>query len=367
MSKISSYQLFAITFIYQLGSTVIFGFGGSAGRDAWIGQLVSMCLGILVILLYTILMRMNPGLTLVQWFPAQFGRWIGTPIAFLYPLLLLYHVGRGLADIRDMVSTTILFNTPFLIIEVVFIIVIAYCIYGGIEIIARLGELIFPLFLVMFFIQVIFLFSSGVMHINNLRPVLENGWAPVWKVVFPGGISQSFGETIFLAMFWTDTKQPEKVMKITIFSSILFGIMLTFWDMLAISVFGSMFSRFLYPLYTLLGIISIGNFVENLQIFGILYFVSTEFLKIMINMLGSLKGFQQLIQMKDYRVLIVPASIIALYLGLTMSKNISEHIYYTHMKILLPYIWVPMILILPTILLIVTWFRQKVFKIKKID
>ena len=82
MSKISSYQLFVITFIFQLGTTVIFGFGGSAGRDAWISQLVSLCLGILVILVYTTLMRMNPGLTLVQWFPAQFGRWIGVPIAF---------------------------------------------------------------------------------------------------------------------------------------------------------------------------------------------------------------------------------------------------------------------------------------------
>ncbi|KHD84751.1 endospore germination permease [Bacillus ginsengihumi] len=365
MYKISSYQLFVITFIYQLGTTVIFGFGGAAGRDAWIGQLVSMGLGILVLLLYTILMRMNPGLTLVQWFPAQFGRWIGIPIAFLYPLLFLYHVGRGLADIRDMISTTILFNTPFLIIEGVFIIFIAYCVYGGIEIIARLGEMIFPLVLVMFCIQLILLCSTGVMHINNLRPVLENGWSPIWKVVYPGGIMQPFGETIILAMFWTDTDRPEKIMKTTILATILAGLMITCWDMLAISVIGPMFSRFLYPLYTLLGVISIGDFIENLQIFGILYFFMTALIKELVNMLGALKGFQQLTRMKNYRALIIPASVIALFLGMTMSKNISEHVYYTHTKILVPYIWVPIFLIIPTILLIVTWFRQKVFKIKK--
>jgi hypothetical protein len=83
MHKISTYQLFTITFIFQLGTTVIFGFGAEAGRDAWIGQLVSLGLGLFVILLYITLMRLNPGLTLVQWFPAQFGRWIGIPIAFL--------------------------------------------------------------------------------------------------------------------------------------------------------------------------------------------------------------------------------------------------------------------------------------------
>lgn len=366
MSKISLYQLFTITFIFQLGTTLIFGFGGSAGRDAWIAQFGSLGLGIFVVLIYTILMRMNPGLTLVQWFPAQLGRWIGTTIAFLYPLLFLYVAGRIIADIRDMVTTTILFNTPFIVTTTVFAIILAYCIYGGVEIIARLGEMLFPLILLMLFIQAILLFSSGVMHIDNLRPVLENGWAPIWQVVYPGGINQPFGETIVLAMFWTDTKHPEKIMKITIFSTLMSGSIIGILDILAISVFGSMFSRFLYPLYTLLSTISVGNFIENLQIFGIIYLFTTALVKALLYMLASLKGIQQLTGMKDYRVLIIPASIVALFLGMFMSKNISEHIYYHHMKILVPYIWVPLFLIVPTVLLIVTWFRQKVFKIKKV-
>ncbi|NRD76890.1 endospore germination permease [Bacillus sp. BRMEA1] len=362
MYKISSYQLFVITFIFQLGTTVIFGFGAAADRDAWLAQLLSMCLGLLVILLYTTLMRMNPGLTLVQWFPAQFGRWIGVPIAFLYPLLFLYHVGRILGDVRDMVSTTILFNTPYLVIEGVFIIIIAYCAFGGIEIIGRLGEIIFPLVLLMFCIQVILLFSSGVMHINNLRPVLKDGWAPIWKVAFPGGMTQPFAESIVLSMFWTDTKHPEKVMKVTVLATIFSGLMIAFWDIQCISVFGGLFSHFLYPLYTLLGMISIGNFIENLQIFGVLYFFSTAFLKSTLTILSASKGFQQLTGMKNYRVLTIPASVIALILGMTMSKNISEHIYLHFLKIVLPYVWIPLLLVVPAILLIVTWFRQKVFK-----
>ncbi|MBO0958444.1 endospore germination permease [Neobacillus sp. MM2021_6] len=364
MNKISIYQLFTITFIFQLGTTVIFGFGGSAERDAWIGQLGSLCLGILVVLIYTTLMRMNPGLTLVEWFPAQFGRWIGIPLSFLYPVLFLYHVGRSLADIRDMISTTILFNTPLIIIEGIFIIVIAYCIYGGVEIIGRLGEMFFPLAILLFFIQVLFLFTSGVMHPHNLLPILENGWTPIWEVIYPGGITQPFGETIVLSMFWTDTKNPEKIMKTAILATLFSGVIITCWDILAIAVFGTMFSHFLYPLYTLMGTISIGNFIENLQIVGILFFILTAFLKGLMNMFGALKGFQQCLRMKDFRVLIIPASMIALFLGMTMSKNISEHVYYHHIKVLVPYVWVPLFLILPTILLIVTWIRQKLFKTK---
>ncbi|CAN7189018.1 endospore germination permease [Paenibacillus sp. LjRoot153] len=358
MHKISVYQLFAITFIFQLGTTIVFGFGGLAGRDAWIGELVSCCLGVFVVLIYIALMRMNPGLTLVQWFPAQFGRAIGTPLAFLYPLMSLYVVGRIIADIRDMVSSTVLFNTPLIIIAGVFVIIIAYCVYGGIEIVSRLGEMFLPIVLIMFCIEVILLFSSDVMHINNLLPMFEKGWAPVWKVVYPSGITQSFGETLVFAMFWPETKRPEKVMKLTVLATLLSGIMISSFDVLALLVFGGMFSGFLYPLYTLLSLISIGNFIENLQMIGVLYFFMTALLKSVVHMLAAVKGIQQLTNMKDYRVLVIPACAIALFLGMTMSKNISEHVYRHHFEILVPYVWVPLLLVLPTILLIVTWLRQ---------
>ncbi|CAM3258336.1 endospore germination permease [Paenibacillus lupini] len=358
MSKITVYQLFTITFIFQLGTTIIFGFGGHAGKDAWIGELISCFLGVFLILIYIALMRMNPGLTLVQWFPAQFGRWIGTPIAFLYPVLFIYIVGRVIADIRDMVSTTILFNTPLIIISGVFVFIIAYCVYGGLERVSRLGEVFLPIVLLMFCIEVILLLGSKVMHVHNLLPVLEYGWEPVLKTVYPSGITQSFGETIIFAMFWTETKEPNKVMKITILATLLSGIMVTLFDVMAISVFGDMFSGFLYPLYTLLSLISIGKFIENLQMFGVLYLLMTALLKCIVLMFAAVKGIQQLTNMKGYRVLVIPSCALSLILGMTMSKNIAEHIYRQHFEILVPYVWVPMYLVLPTILLIVTWLRQ---------
>ncbi|MEK3671730.1 MULTISPECIES: GerAB/ArcD/ProY family transporter [unclassified Paenibacillus] len=358
MNKITSYQLFTITFIFQLGTTIIFGFGGTAGRDAWIGELISSALGVVIILVYTTLMGMNPGLSLVQWFPAQFGRWIGTPIAFVYPLVFLYFVGRIIADIRDMVSTTLLNNTPLILITGLFALIIAFCLYGGAQIIARLGELFLPIVIIIFSIEIILLFGSGVMHIKNIQPVLENGWGPIWNVVYPGGVTQSFGEAIVLAMFWPEVKTPSKVMKITVISTVLSGIMIACLDLFAISVFGGVFSRFLYPLYTLLSLISIGKFIENLQMFGVLYFLMTALLKSVIYMFGALKGIQQLTKMKSYRSLIIPSCLLSLILGMTMSKNITEHIYYHHFKILLPYVSVPLHLVLPAILLTVTWFRQ---------
>ncbi|RIX51045.1 spore gernimation protein [Paenibacillus nanensis] len=358
MNKISVYQLFAITFIFQLGTTVIFGFGGTAGRDAWISQLVSCAIGVLVVLIYLSLMKLNPGLTLVEWFPAQFGRWIGTPIAFLYPLMSLYLVGRIVADIRDMVSTAVLPETPLIVISGVFVIIVAYCVYGGLEIVARMAEMFFPIIIIMFVLEVIFLLSSNVLHLNNALPILEKGWGPIGEVVFPSGITQSYGESIVLAMFWPETKRSDKVMKVTVLTTLMSGMMITCFDLLAILIFGGMFSSFLYPLYTLLSLISIGNFIENLQMFGVLYFLMMALLKSAIHMLSALRGIQKLTNMKSHRKLVIPACAIVLLLGLTMSQNIAEHVYRHHFEILVPYVWVPLLLVLPAILLLVAWLRH---------
>ncbi|MBP2076452.1 hypothetical protein J2Z64_000664 [Oceanobacillus polygoni] len=87
MERISVYQLFTITVFFQLGTSVIFGFATAAGRDAWLAILISTAFGILLILMYVALMKLNPGLAFVEWFPTQLGKWIGMPIAWLYPLM----------------------------------------------------------------------------------------------------------------------------------------------------------------------------------------------------------------------------------------------------------------------------------------
>ncbi|GAA3313383.1 hypothetical protein GCM10020331_003370 [Ectobacillus funiculus] len=55
----------------------MFGFASGAGRDAWLAVLISSFLGMIIMLIYLLLMRMQPGLTLIEWYPAQLGRWLG--------------------------------------------------------------------------------------------------------------------------------------------------------------------------------------------------------------------------------------------------------------------------------------------------
>ncbi|MBT2723312.1 endospore germination permease [Bacillus sp. ISL-46] len=366
MERFTNYQLFTMTFLYQLGTTIIFGFGNIAGRDAWIATLCSTLLGTVVIMMYIALMRMHPGLTLIEWFPAQLGRWVGTPISWLYPLLFLFDAGRVVGDLRDLIPTTLLPNTPPIVFNGLYMLVMAYALFLGIESLARVGETLFSIIMFLFLIEVVLLCSSKVIHLDYLLPLLEKGWSPIWEVVYPVGITQTYGESIVFAMIWIQTKNPERIMKITILSSLLSGIMLSFSLIFAISIFDEdLFKRSIYPLYTMLGVVNVGDFINNLSPFGVLYFTATAFFKMYIKIFAAITAIKQLTRLQSYRVLILPSVIIVLYIGMTISKNVSEHIFYLALKIVIPYIWVPLFLILPAMLCVVTWVKQRVIKRKE--
>jgi spore germination protein KB len=305
---------------------------------------------------------MNPGLTLVEWYPRQFGRWLGTPIAWMYPLLFIYDAGRALGDLRDLIPTTILPTTPSGVILTIFMAVVAYGLFCGIETIGRLGEVWLPALILLFILELIFIFSSEITHIETLQPVAGQGWRRIWNSVWPLGITQTFGETLGLAMIWPLVKQPEKIMKTTIAATLIVGFFIALLDMVAIAVLGeATFSRSIYPLYVLIQQINIANFLQNLDALGVMYFLTTSFFKISIHLFTAIYAIQKLTKVENCRVFIVPVVVIVLYLGMKMASSVIDHIE-AGLKVLPYNLWIPLFLVLPVMLFIVTWIRQKLGK-----
>ncbi len=351
-----------LTTLYQIGTTVIFGFASVAGRAAWISVLISTCIGVGINLLYVTLMHMHPGLTLVQWYPKQFGKWLGTPIAWMYPLQLLYVAGRIIGDLRFLIPNTLLPKTPHVIISSIVLIVAAYALFSGIEIIGRLGELFFPIIILLFFTQVILILSSDIINPQYIKPITGKGWKTIWESVWPLGITQTFGQTIEFAMIWPLVKESKKIFKVSAIATIISGIVIASLDILAVLVLGEgTFSRSIFPMFRLIRIINVGNFIENLDAINVLLFLTTAFFKICLHLFAAIRGIQQLSYAKNSRVFILPAIVIVLYLGMNMAANAPEHIE-AGLKILPYNLWILLFFVLPGILFIVAWIRNR-FKI----
>jgi len=359
MIKVSGYQLLAVTVLFQLGTTVIFGFAAEAGRDAWIAILLSALFGMLVIVGYTAIANMMPGLTLVEWFPKQFGPWIGAPIAWLYPMLFIYDAGRGLTDLRELIPLTLLPGTPDWAILGAIMIVIVYLLFSGVEVIFRLASLLLPIVFFFFVLELALLLSSKSVHITNLQPIVGEGWKRIWDTVWPFGILQTFGETIEFAMLWTFLRKPGQLTTINIIAVVVTGITIAVFDMFAIMVLGEgIFQRNIYPLLVMLKQLSLSDFLDNLDALGVMYFMITIFLKLSLHLITAVLCIQKLTQAATPRWPILITAVITFWIGGNMADNVIDHIH-SGIKILPLNLWIPMFLILPGILLMVTWMKKK--------
>jgi spore germination protein KB len=94
--------------MFKLGTTIIFGYGSSAGRDAWISSAISALLGGALIACFAAIAKLNKFTPLVEWFKSCFGIWLGTILAWLYPLFFIYTAERVICDIRFLLPLAII-------------------------------------------------------------------------------------------------------------------------------------------------------------------------------------------------------------------------------------------------------------------
>lgn len=361
MERISTYQLFSITTLFQIGTTIIFGFAASAGRDAWIAVLISTGIGVLITFGNIVLMRLHPGLTLVEWYPKQWGKWIGTPIAWLYPLLFIYIAGRIISDLTFLIPATLMPQTPPLYLLIFFMLPVAYALFHGIEVIGRLGGILLIILILLFTFEVILLlFDTEIYNVRNILPLAGEGINVIWQAVWPNGVTQTFGEIITFGLIWPLVLHQNHILKTALLSTVLTGLFLVISDILAVLTLGDViFQRSYFPLYLLLTKVSFADFLENLDVFGVTYFFVTAFFKTTIYLFAAIRSIEILTVMKSSsRKLVIPTCLTALFVGMTMSDNIMEHITGVHLNILSPYLWVPLLLVLPSLLLITALIRK---------
>ncbi len=147
--------------------------------DAWLSVLIGGGIVILVIWVMVKLSQQFPGNTIYQYSR----RIVGTvPGGFLSVLLIIYFIIIAGFEIRVLAEVTIFFlleGTPIWAIVIPFIWIGSYLIFGGINSIARLYQIVLPISL--FFLLLCFVFSLRIFQIDHLRPVLSDGIFPVIK------------------------------------------------------------------------------------------------------------------------------------------------------------------------------------------
>ncbi|OKP91576.1 spore gernimation protein [Paenibacillus helianthi] len=147
--------------------------------DSWMSVLLGGLIVMLVIFVMVKLSQQFPGKTVYQYSKGIIGKFPG---GFLSSLLIIYFIIIAGFEIRVLAEITMFFlleGTPVWAIVIPFIWVGAYLVFGGINSIARVYQIIFPISL--FILILCYILSIRVFDINHLRPVLSEGLMPVIK------------------------------------------------------------------------------------------------------------------------------------------------------------------------------------------
>lgn len=356
--KIDAYQMFVLVVLFEMGSAILFGLGAGAKQDAWIAILLGLVGGLLLFLIYYRLFKFYPDIPLTSYVQEITGKWIGRFIGLLYIVYFLYQASRVLRDFGELLVSKIYTSTPLFVINTLMILTIFYGIHKGIEVIARVGELYFAVVYLMAFLGVLLIIFSGLIHLENLQPMLENGWNPIIRMALGQTINFPFGEMVVFTMFLPYLNDQKKVKKICIGGMILSGINIIITTVVNISALGvDLYIRSPFPLLSTISKIQMAEFIERLDVLYMLYIVIGGFFKISLYYYAAVIGITDIFKFKNHRKLGFPIGLIILFASITIASNYAEHIKEGEI-VVPPYLHWPMQVFIPIILLITAFLRN---------
>jgi spore germination protein KB len=328
-----------------------------AKEDAWISAIIGMGVGWLVVCLLVVVSKLNPDLTLVESNKKILGSTLGTAASLLLIAYFLLCASANVREIGDFMTTQNMPETPIQAIYIVFLCIVVMGVRLGLEAFARAGEVFFPGVILFFVMFIILLLPQA--HMENIQPVLAEGIKPVLR----GSISASTfssGQLIVFLMIMPYVNQPKKILKGFFTGTLMGGVALIILIIITILVLGAdATSSNMYPSYSLAKKINIGKFLERIEaILALMWFV-TIFFKILLFFYGFVLGLSQVLKLKEYKSLTLPAAMILMVLSTLIAPNIT---YYNNVIARYwPFYDYTVNVLFPLLLLGVYGLRQKLF------
>lgn len=322
-----------------------------SGRDSWIAVIIGSATSLIITSIFLTLALRYPEKTIVQYSVDILGKPLGKVIGLVYIYyftLSAWSITRELGEIF-----VISFNpdSPIIAYSIIVIAVAAYAVWGGVEVIARLTELLLPLGLGI--LVLIAFVNIPLIDLKNYLPIMNNGIGPVLR---GGFLIQSWiGHTIVLLQVIPFVEDKHKIRKKTALGILALCFALEI-GVLTIAVFGEFTAKLYFPALEFVRIARLGSYIENLDVIIMVVWIAGIFLKIAWFYYASVLSIAQFCGLKSYRQLVVPIGVLIICFSIVYAKNIMEVVNGTHY--LLPLFNTSLSVIIPVILLIVSFIRH---------
>jgi len=326
-AKISLYQLFVLILLFELGSAVLVPLAIDAKQDAWLAIFFGMLGGLFLFWVNYRLFLYYPELVPSEYMQKLLGKILGTILAFCYIIFFMYIAARVLRDFGEMLLTFAYIETPLFMVNALLMLVIIYAVSKGIEVVARTGEIFFIFIYFLAITGFILIVFSGLIDINNLKPILEEGIFPIVRVVFTQTFYFPFGETIVFSMIFPYVTKRKSGKKVGFFAIMLSGINLAITMAINIGVLGvDLASRSQFPLLSTIQSIQVAEFLERLDVFFMISLVICIFFKVSIYFYAAIASTAVIFKIKEPSMLTYPMGMVVLFMSVTIASSYAEHL-----------------------------------------
>lgn len=349
--KISSSELNLLIIGFVFGGLAIASPAKAAYQNAWLAQILSWIGGFILATIYLLIAKLNPNKTLIQMLKEHFGKYLGSIIGMLYVIFFIHFASLTMRIFGEYMVTVNFIETRTVFVICFVFLPITYALKNGIEISARVNQLIIPIMI--FIIALTILLSIKSFDYDNFLPFLEGGFLHVLKI----GIrilSVSFGNMMVFLMIYPIVQEKKYIVKttylgVTIVGLILLGALVR--DLLVLGPY--MMSIQMFPPHVTLSLIP-GAVIEPMVGVNLLIGVG---IKVVIFIYCALLGITQIFNLEDYKLLILPVVTLVISLSIWIHPNYPD--LYRWVERNMVYYGLPFQVIIPCILLIISLIKNK--------
>lgn len=324
--QIGKSQLALLIILFLIGSTPLFELGIKAKQDSWIAMAIAAATGLLLTTIYLFIQRRAPEAGLGELLKIHFGKPIGAALGCVFALWFAYECMRNVRDVGELTTAALLQFTPQWAIMLCILLVAAYTASKGVEVFVRVVQMLFPIAAGSYLIIVFLLFFSGVVKLDQIFPIMENGPMPVLQAAFPDLISFPFGQLFVMFVFWSLVNEKKSITKMTIWSQGGVSLFLIFMNMLILCVLGpALAGATSLPLLQAVQLIRLANFLERLDVIVTLLLFIGLYVKITALYLASVFVFHSSTGIES-RNLVLPVGVVV-YAMSFLEPNHTFHIW----------------------------------------
>jgi spore germination protein KB len=353
---IGVHQFTILVIFFGVGSSILIApsmLAAVARQDAWLASLIGQFESLFLVAIYIALARRYPRRSWIEINELVFGKWIGKAISLQY-LIYFFLLGTLLAgDIGYFLTTQIMPETPILFIMGCLMVIVVMAVRLGPETMARGAEIFFPWVILLFLTLVLMLLPK--MEMEKMLPMMEYGYSPVLRASVP---YVSLQEYVVLMMIYPFVKTSKKIVPAFYVGVVTTGIVLVIIMLLCIVVLGpGLTASNIYPSFTLAKKISIGKFLERVEvIIGGLWFITITF-KLILTFFATAAGASQTFRFRSYSFLTVPLAMLTVASVLPSYTNVVYATDFIHR--VWPAYSLTFLLALPLATLLVSLWRKK--------